>query len=61
MSKTIMVEFEVNAKTTRQQLYDWLRIQQEYLTDPYDRRIPKIYGINIVNKKHSRTFSVKQK
>ena len=57
MNKTIMVEFEVNAKTTRRQLYDWLRMQQKYLTDPYDRRYPKIYGINIVNKKHSRAFS----
>jgi len=52
MSKKIMVEFEVNDNTTQQQLYDWLRIQQEYLTDQYDSRIPKIYRISIVNKKH---------
>ena len=52
MSKKIMVEFEVNDSTTEQQLYEWLRIQQEYLTDPYDSRIPKIYRINIVNRKH---------
>jgi len=61
MSKIIMVEFEVNDKTTRRQLYEWLRMQQEYITDPYDRRYPKIYRINIVHKKHSRPFSVKQK
>jgi len=49
MSKKIMVEFEVNDSTTSRQLYEWLRIQQEYLTDPYDSRIPKIYRITIVN------------